>query len=267
MATFPGCEHTFVGIPPQPAFLRCRRAVRRRSRRDPRACWMRSGAPPCDLWASRRQADYRIRGHDKAVGLTTALYRAAARRDAEPLSVVLNMPGSHNVLNATAAIAVSPAMRAWKTRRSSARSRRLCRAWGGASTHSRRCSTLPGRQLRCWWMTTATIPPSCGRPWSRRARPGRSGAWSWSSSPTVQPHPGSLRRLRQCCAIVDATCCCWMSTPLASEALIPGADCPVSLCRSIRQRGPLSIPIHVGGHRRRWRQVLAGHSRRTATCC
>jgi len=50
------------------------------------------------------QADYRIVSVDKQ-GLSTAF--TVQRPSAEPLQVELNMPGLHNVLNATAAIAVA----------------------------------------------------------------------------------------------------------------------------------------------------------------
>ncbi len=85
----------------------------------------------------------------------------------------LNMPGSHNVLNATAAVAV-----ACDEGLDDAAIQRGLAGFAGVGRRFTRLGEIEHpRWQRRWSTITATTPPRCGRRWSPPARPGRSGGW------------------------------------------------------------------------------------------
>ncbi len=134
----------------------------------------------------------------------TALQRDRARERAfrccgpaqtAPLPVMLNLPGTHNVRNALAAIAVARNS-ALPMKPSAARWRPSRVSIAACSTSARRAS-LAARSASS--MTTVTTRPKLPQRSKHCARHGRAGDWCWCSSRTAI-------RVRATCWTISPTC-------------------------------------------------------------
>ena len=119
----------------------------------------------------------RARLRDRRQGREAASRDSWCTRPAGPLGPFeLHVPGRHNVLNATAAVAIARQLEIPPEKIAE-----------GLGAFSRRRPALPAARRRRaasrWWTTTATIPPRFAPRWPRRASAAK-GEFTWSSSRT-----------------------------------------------------------------------------------
>lgn len=117
-------------------------------------------------------ADYRITNIQRN-GLSTQCLSCNRWVTPSRCFINLNMPGTHNVLNATAAVVVA----CDEGLPDAAMQRGLAGLPVSAGVLPGSVnSTFPAARQN-WSMTTATTPPRCVRRWNRFARLGRRAAW------------------------------------------------------------------------------------------